>query len=107
MAKKKASRKAKSEPVVHYHTDGSVWAKGHAVGGVMTGYWEFFRKDGTRMRSGHFDNGEQSGEWKTYDQRGKVFRVTKIKPKGAKKPAKRNPAKKTPAKGKPQKTGRR
>ena len=49
--------------------------------GVMTGYWEWFRKDGTKMRSGSFENGEQVGEWTTYDQQGKVYKVTMMKPK--------------------------
>ena len=50
-------------------------------GGVMTGYWEWFRKDGTKMRSGYFEHGEQVGEWTTYDKNGKVYKVTKMKPK--------------------------
>ena len=52
--------------------------------GVMTGYWEWFRKDGSIMRSGHFENGEQVGEWTTYDRVGKAVKVTKMKPKKAK-----------------------
>ena len=52
MAKKTSS----SEPYTHYHKDGSIWAKGKKSGDVMTGYWEWFRKDGTKMRSGHFDH---------------------------------------------------
>jgi hypothetical protein len=38
-------------------------AKGHTVDDMLSGYWEWFRKDGTRMRSGYFENGEQAGEW--------------------------------------------
>jgi hypothetical protein len=53
---------------IHYHKDGSIWAKGPMLDGVMTGYWEWFRKDGSKMRSGHFDEkGEQVGDWTTYD----------------------------------------
>ncbi len=66
---------------VHYHKDGSVWAKGQTIDGVMTGYWEWFRKDGTRMRSGHFENGEQVGEWTTFDKKGRVYKVTQLKRK--------------------------
>jgi antitoxin component YwqK of YwqJK toxin-antitoxin module len=51
------------------------------MGGVMTGYWEWFRKDGTRMRSGYFKSGEQVGQWTTYDKNGKVVKVTTMKGK--------------------------
>ena len=63
------------------HKDGSVWAKGQMINGVMTGYWEWFRKDGTRMRSGYLENGEQVGQWTTYDKNGKVVKVTTMKGK--------------------------
>jgi antitoxin component YwqK of YwqJK toxin-antitoxin module len=46
---------------------------------VLTGYWEWFRKDGTKMRSGYFEKGEQVGEWTTYDKNGQVYKVTHIK----------------------------
>jgi antitoxin component YwqK of YwqJK toxin-antitoxin module len=52
------------------------------LGGEMHGYWEWFRKDGTRMRSGHFDRGVQVGEWTTYDAKGNVYKVTRMKAKG-------------------------
>lgn len=74
---------SKPKPFVKYHKDGSVWTRGQAIDGVPTGYWEWFRKDGTRMRSGHFENGEQAGEWTTYDKDGEVYKVTKMKKKGA------------------------
>jgi antitoxin component YwqK of YwqJK toxin-antitoxin module len=74
-AKKTAAKKH-----VEYHADGSIWAKGQMSGGVLTGYWEWFRKDGIRMRSGYFENGQQVGQWTTYDKRGKVFKVTAMKP---------------------------
>jgi antitoxin component YwqK of YwqJK toxin-antitoxin module len=61
------------------HKDGSIKAKGHVIDNVLTGYWEWFRKDGTKMRSGFFENGKQVGEWTTYDDRGKVVKVTKMK----------------------------
>jgi antitoxin component YwqK of YwqJK toxin-antitoxin module len=69
---------------IEYHKDGTVWAKGPKVEGVLTGYWEWFRKDGTKLRSGHFENGEQVGEWTTYDKAGQVFKVTRIKARKAK-----------------------
>lgn len=80
MPKKKTST---SDHVV-YHKDGSIWAKGKMLRGAPTGYWEWFRKDGTKLRSGHFVQGEQTGEWTTYDQKGAVYKVTRIKPKPAK-----------------------
>ncbi|MBP7804760.1 MAG: hypothetical protein KA052_00870 [Candidatus Pacebacteria bacterium] len=61
------------------HTDGSLWAKGFMVGDKMEGYWEWFRLDGTKMRSGSFKGGKQVGEWTTYDKKGKVVKVTKMK----------------------------
>ena len=33
------------------HKDGSIKAKGWTVDDMLTGYWEWFRKDGTKMRS--------------------------------------------------------
>ena len=70
-----------AKPHVRYHQDGSVWVKGHMIGEAMVGYWEWFRNDGTRMRSEYFDEGQQSGEWTTYDKKGDVYRVTKVRPK--------------------------
>ena len=79
------AKRSKAKEHVHYHKDGSVWAKGPMIDGVMTGYWEWFRNDGVRMRSGTFDNtGAQSGTWTTYDAKGKVYKVTEMKPKKAK-----------------------
>jgi hypothetical protein len=56
--------------------------QGHTVDDVLTGYWEWFRKDGTKMRSGYFENGKQAGEWTTYDAKRKVVKVTKMKSQG-------------------------
>ena len=61
------------------HNDGTIKAKGHVIDDVLTGYWEWFRKDGTKMRSGFFENGKQVGEWTTYDDKGRVVKVTKMK----------------------------
>lgn len=69
------------EEHVEYHKDGTVWARGQTVGGLPTGYWEWFRKDGTKMRSGHFEAGKQVGEWITYDKAGVVYKVTRMKAK--------------------------
>lgn len=74
-----AKKKSQPQKHLHYHKDGSLWAKGQMLNGVMVGYWEWFRKDGTIMRSGSFENGEQVGEWTTYDKHGKVVKVTTIK----------------------------
>ena len=73
--------KSKPKEYIHYHKAGTIWAKGQKLGDVMTGYWEWFRKNGTKMRSGYFENGEQTGDWTTYDKAGKVYKVTKMKPK--------------------------
>jgi len=64
---------------IDLHKDGSVKAKGCIINGVLTGYWEWFRKDGTKMRSGYFENGKQAGEWTTYDAGGKIVKVTRMK----------------------------
>jgi antitoxin component YwqK of YwqJK toxin-antitoxin module len=90
-------KRGNAEPHVHYHKDGTIWAKGQMIDGVMAGYWEWFRKDGTIMRSGSFENGEQAGEWTTYDKNGRVVKVTTMKPKtnaAARPVAKRPTAKK-------------
>ncbi len=78
---RQTSQKQSTEDHIHYHKDGTVWAKGRTAQGVPTGYWEWFRKDGTKLRSGHFENGEQVGEWITYDTQGRKYKVTQIKPK--------------------------
>ncbi len=76
------NKKAMAKEHLHYHKDGTLWAKGQTTDGVMTGYWEWFRKDGSKLRSGSFDeNGEQVGEWTTYDKQGEVYKVTAMKAK--------------------------
>jgi antitoxin component YwqK of YwqJK toxin-antitoxin module len=75
------AKKSKPKEHLHYHKDGSLWAKGQLLDGVMVGYWEWYRKDGSRMRSGRFESGEQVGEWTTYDKTGAVVKVTRMKPK--------------------------
>ncbi len=72
---------AKLRDHIHYHKDGSVWAKGQMLGDTPAGYWEWFRRDGVKMRSGFFENGEQVGEWTTYDKTGAVYKVTRLKAK--------------------------
>ena len=73
---------------IEYHKDGSVWAKGEMDGGVLTGYWEWFRKParnathnvaggvGSKMRSGYFTAGKQTGKWTTYSKTGEIVKVT-------------------------------
>ncbi|MCI0639077.1 MAG: hypothetical protein L0Y72_26655 [Gemmataceae bacterium] len=78
------AKRSRAKEHVHYHKDGTIWAKGQTINGVMTGYWEWFRKDGTIMRSGSFENGEQVGQWTTYDKNGNAVKVTTMKPKKAK-----------------------
>jgi antitoxin component YwqK of YwqJK toxin-antitoxin module len=68
--------KAAKKKYVKYHNDGTIWAKGTTVGGVLEGYWEWFRKDGSKMRSGYFTHGKQSGKWTTYRKNGDVVKVT-------------------------------
>lgn len=63
---------------IKYHANGkSIWSKGKIVDGQPDGYWEWYRPDGTRKRSGTFEKGEPVGIWTTYDQEGKVYKVTK------------------------------
>jgi antitoxin component YwqK of YwqJK toxin-antitoxin module len=71
------------KPVAHseFHKDGTLWAQGQKLNGLLHGYWEWFRKDGTRMRSGHFEKGKQVGEWVTYDKKGEKYKVTMMKGK--------------------------
>ncbi len=73
------SKKSTEEKFVKYHNDGTLWAKGQMLGGEPHGYFEWYRKDGVIMRSGYFDKGKQIGEWTTYDKKGKVYKVTKMK----------------------------
>lgn len=73
------NKNSKAENYVKYHNDGSIWAKGKVINNVPEGYWEWFRKGGTIMRSGYFSKGKQVGEWTTYDNKGKVHKVTVMK----------------------------
>ena len=74
-------KKSAATPYTKLHNDGSIWAKGQTLNGVLTGYWEWFRKGGVRMRSGYFENGEQAGEWITYDKTGAIVKVTDMNKK--------------------------
>ena len=66
--------------MIKYHANGkTVWSRGKVVGDEPEGYWEWYRPDGTLKRSGHFAAGVPVGEWTTYDQQGKVYKVTKRK----------------------------
>ena len=79
------TKKSREEDYVHYHKDGTIWAKGKRKNGKPSGYWEWFQKDGVKLRSGYFENGVQAGEWTTYDRNGKVYKVTVMKPKSGRK----------------------
>ena len=70
------AKKITKKKYIHYHNDGSIWAKGFMAGETMEGYWEWFRKDGTKMRSGNFLSNKQVGKWTTYDKKGRVVKVT-------------------------------
>jgi len=75
-------KKKKSEIIdgytIKYHANGdTIWSKGKMVGGQPEGYWEWYRIDGTIKRSGYFEKGESVGKWTTYDEEGKVYKVTK------------------------------
>jgi antitoxin component YwqK of YwqJK toxin-antitoxin module len=60
-----------------YHADGkTIFAKGKTKDNQPDGYWEWFRKDGTIKRSGFFIKGKPVSTWTTYDQKGKVYKVT-------------------------------
>jgi len=78
MAKSKSKKITKSK-YVKYHNDGTIWAKGTMADDQPDGYWEWYRKTGVIMRSGYFDKGKQVGEWTTYDAKGKIYKVTKMK----------------------------
>ena len=76
---KSRSKKITKTKYVKYHNDGTIWAKGTMIDDQPDGYWEWFRKTGVIMRTGYFDKGKQVGEWTTYDAKGKVYKVTKMK----------------------------
>lgn len=62
---------------IKYHANGKTrWSKGKIIDGRTDGYWEWYRLDGTLKRSGHFNMGEAVGEWITYDDKGKVYKIT-------------------------------
>ena len=67
---------AKKQAYVGYHNDGSIWAKGTMLNGMMEGKWVWFRKDGTKMRAGCFKHNKQTGQWTTYDKTGRVVKIT-------------------------------
>ena len=73
------SKRSASKEHIHYHKDGSIWAKGKMIGNTPDGYWEWYRKSGAIMRSGYFKKGSQTGKWTTYNQQGKIYKVTEMK----------------------------
>ena len=63
---------------IKYHANGNtIWSKGKIIANQPEGYWEWYRIDSTIKRSGHFDKGVPVGEWTTYDDEGKIYKVTK------------------------------
>lgn len=46
---KKSTNPEDENDYIHYHKDGSVWAKGKRINDIPEGYWEWFRKDGTKL----------------------------------------------------------
>ena len=67
----------RDEITYKYHADGkTIFAKAITKNDQPNGYWEWFRKDGTLKRSGFFKKGEPVGAWTTYDQQGKVYKIT-------------------------------
>ncbi len=83
------TKRVKKQKYVKRHADGTIWATGTTLDGVLDGYFEWFRKDGTKLRSGYFKNGEQTGEWTTYDAKGQPFKVTDLTPKAVARKASR------------------
>lgn len=62
---------------IKYHANGkTIWSKGKTISGKTEGYWEWYRTDGTIKRSGNFKKGQAVGKWTTYDQKGKVYKIT-------------------------------
>jgi antitoxin component YwqK of YwqJK toxin-antitoxin module len=81
ITKPKPTRPTKTEREedrIDHHKDGTIRAKGKMLGGLLHGYWEWFRIDGTKMRSGYLDRGKQVGQWKTYTRDGRVVKVTEF-----------------------------
>ncbi len=77
------TKRSQKQKYVKRHADGTIWATGTTVNGVLDGYFEWFRKDGTKLRSGYFRDGKQTGEWITYDSKGQPYKVTDMTPKSA------------------------
>lgn len=63
---------------LEFYGNGVLKARGKYKGEALHGDWQWFRKGGTIMRSGSFKSGVQVGTWTTYDQAGKVYKVTQF-----------------------------
>ena len=61
------------------HKDGTIKARGLTVDDVLTGFRSGSGKTVPRCGRGYFEDGKQVGEWTTYDAKGKVVKVTKMK----------------------------
>ena len=69
-------KKDKIKKHIYYHRDGTIYGQGFILNGKAHGYWEWFRKTGSKMRSGYFDKGKQTGKLTTYNNKGKVVKIT-------------------------------
>jgi uncharacterized protein YdhG (YjbR/CyaY superfamily) len=63
---------------LEFYGNGVLKARGKYKGEALHGDWQWFRKNGTIMRSGSFKSGVQVETWTTYDQAGKVYKVTQF-----------------------------
>jgi uncharacterized protein YdhG (YjbR/CyaY superfamily) len=63
---------------LEFYGNGVLKARGKYKGEALHGDWQWFRKEGTIMRSGSFKSGVQVGTWTTYDQAGKIYKVTQF-----------------------------
>jgi hypothetical protein len=74
-----ATRTQREELRLDRHKEGTIRAKGRMLGGLLHGYWEWFRnrpnQDAFRIL-----RPRQAGEWKTYARDGRLVRVTELRP---------------------------
>ena len=56
----------RSGEFLEFYDNGFLKAKGKYKNDLMSGHWDFYRRDGSLMRSGQLKNGEPIGEWTTH-----------------------------------------
>lgn len=61
-----------------FYDNGRLKAQGRYKKGVMSGSWQFFRRDGVKLRSGSFKDGQRIGKWVTYDTKGRPYKTTEF-----------------------------